>query len=113
MDYGILSVVPIIITLVLAFKLKNVFIALMSGILTSTVIIGAYTGDFIGGLESVANVFTDTANDKIACCRPADFFCAGAAALRGWHQFHRRYCSGGQTIFSQIPSAGRKTGSNF
>lgn len=61
MEYGIFSLIPIIVTLVIVFAAKNVFLALLSGILTATVIVGAFTGDFITGVESIAAVFTDTA----------------------------------------------------
>lgn len=64
MDYGILSIVPILITLAIAFWVKNVFLALLSGILSATVIIGGFTGDFLTGLNSIATVFTDVSTTK-------------------------------------------------
>lgn len=64
MDYGILSIVPILITLVIAFWVKNVFLALLSGILSATIIIGSFTGDFLTGLNSIATVFTDVSTTK-------------------------------------------------
>lgn len=64
MDYGILSIVPILITLAIAFWVKNVFLALLSGILSATVIIGSFTGDFLTGLNSIATVFTDVSTTK-------------------------------------------------
>ncbi len=64
MDYGILSIVPILITFVIAFWVKNVFLALLSGILSATVIIGGFTGDFFTGLNSIATVFTDVSTTK-------------------------------------------------
>lgn len=64
MNYGIWSIVPIIITLAIAFWRKNVFLALLSGIAVSTVIIGAATGNFLTGLESIPAVFTDMSTTK-------------------------------------------------
>ena len=60
MDYGILSLVPILITLAIVFAVKNVFLALLAGILSATVLIGAFTGNFLTGLESIATVFSDS-----------------------------------------------------
>lgn len=64
MDYGILSIVPILITLAIAFWVKNVFLALLSGILSAAVVIGAFTGDFLTGPNSIAAVFTDVSTAK-------------------------------------------------
>lgn len=64
MNYGIWSIVPIIITLAISFWRKNVFLALLSGIAVSTVIIGAATGNFLTGPESIPAVFTDLSTTK-------------------------------------------------
>lgn len=64
MNYGIWSIVPIIITLTIAFWRKNVFLALLSGIAAATVIIGAATGNFLTGPESIPAVFTDLSTTK-------------------------------------------------
>lgn len=64
MKYGIWSIIPIIITLAIAFWRKNVFLALLSGIAAATVIIGAATGNFLTGLESIPAVFTDLSTTK-------------------------------------------------
>lgn len=64
MSYGIWSIVPIIITLAIAFWRKNVFLALLSGIAVATVIIGVSTGNFLTGLESIPAVFTDLSTTK-------------------------------------------------
>lgn len=64
MNYGIWSIVPIILTLAIAFWRKNVFLALLSGIAVSTVIIGTATGNFLTGLESIPAVFTDLSTTK-------------------------------------------------
>lgn len=60
MDYGVFSLIPILITLVIVFAVKNVFLALLSGILSAAALIGILTGDFITGLESIVTVFSDT-----------------------------------------------------
>ncbi len=64
MDYGIWSIVPIALTLVLAFWRKNVFIALIAGVALSTVIIGIATGDFFTGINSIPAVFSDESTVK-------------------------------------------------
>ena len=64
MDYGIWSVIPIIITLAIAFWRKNVFLALLSGITAATVIIGTATGNFLTGPGSIPAVFTDLSTTK-------------------------------------------------
>ena len=45
MNYGIWSIIPIIITLAIAFWRKNVFLALLSGIAAATLIIGGAAGN--------------------------------------------------------------------
>ena len=60
MDYGFFSLLPILITLAIVFTNKNVFLALMAGILCATLLIGVSTGDFFVGIESIAAVFSDT-----------------------------------------------------
>lgn len=64
MDYGIFSLLPIVLTLIIVFATKNVFLALLSGIPAAAIIIGIHTGDYITGLESIAEVFTDTGTTK-------------------------------------------------
>lgn len=64
MNYGIWSIIPIIITLAIAFWRKNIFLALLSGIAAATVITGAATGDFLTGLASIPAVFTDLSTTK-------------------------------------------------
>ncbi len=60
MDYGMLSLLPIVLTLTLVFYSRNVFISLLLGILSSTAIIGLFTGDYLSGLTSLATVFLDS-----------------------------------------------------
>ncbi len=64
MNYGVLSILPIILTLAVAFYRKNVFLALLLGILVSTAIIGVSTGDFLAGLTSIPAVLTDLSTTK-------------------------------------------------
>lgn len=64
MNYGIWSIIPIAITLAIAFWRKNVFLALLSGIAAATAIIGGATGNFLTGLESIPVVFTDLSTTK-------------------------------------------------
>lgn len=59
MDYGIFSLLPILLTLAIVFTVKHVFLALISGILSAAVLIGVFTGDFLVGIESIATVFSD------------------------------------------------------
>lgn len=59
MDYGLLSIVPILVTLAVAFWRKNVFIALIGGIALATAIVGVATGDFLTCIESIPAVLGD------------------------------------------------------
>lgn len=61
MNYGILSLVPIIITLLIVFSIKNIFVALWSGILSAVILIGIFTGDFFIGIKSMTDIFTNHA----------------------------------------------------
>ena len=60
MDYGIFSLLPILITLAIVFTRKQVFLALMAGILCAAILIGIFTGDYLTGITSIAAVFGDT-----------------------------------------------------
>lgn len=64
MNYGVWSIVPILVTLAMAFWRKNVFLALLSGIAAATAITGAATGNFLTGLESIPAVFTDLSTTR-------------------------------------------------
>lgn len=57
--YGFFSIIPIIIVLIIAFCKKNVFLALVAGLVVSSVV-GFATGDFLSGINAVANVFTSS-----------------------------------------------------
>ena len=58
MDYGILSLLPIIIVLTIAFWKKNVFVALIVGLILSTLIVGINTSDFLIGFKVISEVFS-------------------------------------------------------
>ena len=58
--YGFFSIIPIIIVLIIAFCRKNVFLALVAGLVVSSVVVGFATGDFLSGINAVANVFTSS-----------------------------------------------------
>ncbi len=60
MEYGIFSILPILITLVIVFVGKNVFLAILSGIFSAAILIGFFTGDYLTGMESIAMVFSDS-----------------------------------------------------
>lgn len=59
-DYGVFSLLPIFITLALVFAVKNVFLALMAEILSATIIIGVFSGDYLMGITSIAMVFSNS-----------------------------------------------------
>ena len=40
--------------------MKNVFLALLAGILSATILLGAFTGDYLTGIASIATVFSDS-----------------------------------------------------
>lgn len=67
MEYGLLSLLPSLMTIGMALKFKNVFIALFSGIFTGSLILSK--GDLISGLNktfySYMNVFQDVDNTII------------------------------------------------
>lgn len=58
MTYGILSIVPILIVLTIAFWKKNVFVALIVGMVLSSVIVGIHTADYLIGIKVISEVFS-------------------------------------------------------
>lgn len=58
--YGFFSIIPIIIVLIITFCRKNVFLALVAGLVVSSVVVGFVTGDFLSGINAVANVFASS-----------------------------------------------------
>lgn len=59
MEMGWLSIVPVILAIILAFAAKNVFIALLSAIITAGIILDVKTGMIFTGLNSIYQVFQD------------------------------------------------------
>ena len=59
MDYGWVAVLPMVIALILSFVIKDVFIALLSGVIASEVILSYYGGEVFTGLNSIADVFSN------------------------------------------------------
>ena len=58
MSYGILSIIPILVVLTIAFWKKNVFVALIVGMVLSSAIVSANTGDHLIGIKVVSEVFS-------------------------------------------------------
>ena len=63
-SFGILSLLPVVISLILAFWKKNVFIALLAGLFTGAFIIGVDVGSFFIGFDAIASVFTSVSTAK-------------------------------------------------
>lgn len=59
MELSWLSIIPVILAIILAFISKNVFVALLSGIIVSGVILDIKTGSIFTGLNSIYKVFQD------------------------------------------------------
>jgi len=57
MDYGILSLMPVLLVLILAFTIKDVFISLLSGIIFCGLIIDIKTKTLFVGFDSIYKVF--------------------------------------------------------
>ena len=58
MNYGILSVLPIILVLAIAFWKKNVFIALIIGLVVASGILSVDTADYLIGIRALSEVFS-------------------------------------------------------
>ena len=58
MTYGFLSVLPIIVVLTIAFWKKNVFIALIVGLILSTMIVAPNISNYLIGFEVISEVFS-------------------------------------------------------
>ena len=58
--YGFLSIIPLIIVLIIAFYKRNVFLSLVTGLITSSVIVGTVTVNYLSGITAIANVFTSS-----------------------------------------------------
>ena len=57
MNFGMLSLVPVILTLALAFLSRSVILALLSGLLSGGFILGLGGESFFSGIECIASVF--------------------------------------------------------
>ena len=58
MTYGFLSILPIIIVLSIAFWKKNVFLALIVGLIVSTGIVAPHINNYLIGFEVISEVFS-------------------------------------------------------
>ena len=58
MSYGILSLLPIIVVLTIAFWKKNVFVALIVGLILSTFIVAPHISNYLIGFEVISEVFS-------------------------------------------------------
>lgn len=58
MEYGILSLIPIIIVLTIAFWKKNVFVALIVGMIVAALIVSISTSDYLVGFRVISEVFS-------------------------------------------------------
>lgn len=63
-NYGMISLFPVIIALVLAFWKRNVFIALLSGVFTGAFIIGIKEKSIFIAFDALAGVFTSVGTAK-------------------------------------------------
>ncbi|WP_176461704.1 Na+/H+ antiporter NhaC family protein [Anaeromicrobium sediminis] len=59
MELSWLSIVPVLLAIILAFVAKNVFIALLSGIIVAGIILDMKTGTIFTSLDSIYKVFQD------------------------------------------------------
>ena len=58
MTYGILSILPILVVLAIAFWKKNVFLALIVGLVLASLILSASTADYLVGIRALSEVFS-------------------------------------------------------
>ncbi len=59
------SLLPVIVTLIITFWKKNIFLALLSGIATGSVLLSATTGDLFIGFNTLASVFSNPSTTKV------------------------------------------------
>ncbi|MFI3229787.1 MAG: hypothetical protein R3Y23_06500 [Bacillota bacterium] len=62
MDYGFVSLIPIIVVLALIVVSKNAFVSIIAGLLTGSVIILIAEGETLMALNSVVGVFESSSN---------------------------------------------------
>ena len=58
MNPGIISILPIILVLVLAFWRRNVYLALTMGLACASIVLGFSGGSFFAGVDALSQVFT-------------------------------------------------------
>ena len=58
MTYGIFSIIPILVVLTIVFWKKNVFIALVVGLILSSLIVSVNTADYLVGFKVISEVFS-------------------------------------------------------
>ena len=58
MTYGILSLLPIMVVLAIAFWRKNVFLALIVGLVLASFILSVSTADYLVGIRALSEVFS-------------------------------------------------------
>ena len=58
MTYGIFSILPILLVLTLAFWKKNVFTALIAGLIVASAIVSLHTADYLIGFKVLSEVFS-------------------------------------------------------
>lgn len=63
-NYGIISLLPVILALFLAFWKRNVFIALLTGVFSGALIIGIKEQSFFIAFDAIAEVFTSVSTAK-------------------------------------------------
>lgn len=63
-NYGILSLLPVAIALILAFWKKNVFIAVLAGLFTGALIIGINEQSIFVGFDAIASVLSSASTAK-------------------------------------------------
>lgn len=69
MELNWVSILPVILTIILTFVIKNVFFSLLSGIIVAGIIIDLKTGLLFTGLDSIYQVFQhDWATKSILSC---------------------------------------------
>ena len=58
MSYGIFSIIPILVVLTIAFWKKNVFVALIIGMILSSIIVSVQSTDYLIGIKVISEVFS-------------------------------------------------------
>ena len=67
MEFGILSILPSILAIVLALATKNVFLALFASLLVGNFILSGYSlmGMLVGTKDMIVNVFSSSSSTSI------------------------------------------------